>query len=433
MQKPGFSAIGDVFARKPAEARLRGWIKRKRELKNKLFFLFRDETGELQGVVDRDTTPKELAKVAEELTVESSLEYAGKIRPDTRAPGGLELDLSSLKPVHLAEEFPINRDLSTEFLLDVRHLWVRSAAIRDALKVRQTVFEAFRDFHKKKFCTEVQCPMFVSGAVEGGATLFEVPYFGKKVFLTQSSQFYLEVMIYSMGGVYTIAPSFRAEESKTSRHLTEFWHAEGEYPWMEFSELLDFLEEMVQYMVSEVLKNNEKELKALGRNPDDLRPSAEEKFERMRYRDVLDKARKKFSFLKFGSDLGEKEEREITRELKKPTLVTHYPASLKPFYHRPNPEDEEEVLCVDVLAPEGYGEIIGGGERCWKKEELLERMKEQAIDPKPYQWYIDLRRFGSVPHSGFGMGLDRMTSWLCKAQHIRDVIPFPRTMNRYYP
>jgi len=425
--------IESAFKQKKGSFYTRGWIKRKRTLKGKVFYLLRDESGELQCVADAEKLDKKTAAECEKATIESSVYLKGALHADKRAPGGIELKISSIKITGLADEFPIQRDFSTEFLMDVRHLWLRSSKMRDALKVRETVFDTFREFMDKKDCTEAQGPMFVGGMVEGAMTLFKVPYFGKTVFLTQSSQFYLEVLMYSLGNVYTIAPSFRAEKSKTTRHLTEFWHAEVELPWVGLKEIVDFEEEMIKYIVKETAKRREKELMALGRDPKTLKPTIEKKFKRMRYEDVLELAREKFPHIKSGVDLGEKEEREITKKMDVPLIITHYPASLKPFYHRPDPDDPEHILCNDVLAPEGYGEIIGSGERTWKAEVLLQRMKEQGLDPKPYQWYVDLRKYGSVPHAGFGLGLERLTAWIIKAGHIRDVVPFPRTMNRYYP
>lgn len=429
-----FEKIEDAIKKGTGKASLRGWIKRLRSHKDKIFILLRDETSEIQCVADSASLKKELWNECEKATIESSVELSGSLRKDERAPHGVELAIEDFKIVGLAERFPIHKDFSTEFLLDVRHLWLRSARMRDTLKVRDTVFSAFREFMKKELnAYEVQGAMFVSGMVEGGSTLFEVPYFGKKIYLTQSSQFYLEALIFSLGNVYTIAPSFRAEKSKTTRHLTEFWHAEAEFPWIGLNELLDIEENMLKYMVRRVLEENESQLKALGRDPSTLEPSAYHKYERMRYEDVLKIVQKKFPHLKGATDFGEKEEREITRNKKVPLLVTHYPRELKPFYHRPDPQDPKHVLCCDVLAPEGYGEIIGSGERTWRKEELIERMKEEGLNPKNYEWYIDLRRYGSVPHAGFGLGLDRFVAWVTKAQHIRDAIPFPRTLTRYYP
>jgi len=425
--------IEKAFAQKKGSFYTRGWIKRKRDLKGKAFMLLRDETGELQCIADLEKLDKKTAAAADSSTVESSVYLKGELVPDQRAPGGVELKVKSMEVIGLAEDFPIRKDFSTEFLNDVRHLWVRSAKMRDAFKVRETVFESFREFMRKKDCTEVQAPMFVGGMVEGAMTLFKVPYFGKTVYLTQSSQFYLEVLMYSLGNVYTIAPSFRAEKSKTTRHLTEFWHAEVELPWVGLKDIMDFEEEMIKFIVKETVKKREKELLALGRNPKELKPTIQKKFKRIRYDDVLEMARGKFPHIKHGADLGEKEEREITKDMKVPMIMTHFPESIKPFYHRTDPDNPEYVLCNDVLAPEGYGEIIGSGERTWKEEVLVRRMKAQGLDLKPYQWYIDLRKYGSVPHAGFGLGLGRLTSWIIKAEHIRDVIPFPRTMNRYYP
>lgn len=427
------SKISEILKKGKGSFYTRGWIKRKRELSNKIFLLIRDETGEIQCVLDREKADKNLLKLSEEATIESSIYLKGSAYSDKRAPGGVELTLTDLKIIGLSDDFPISRDLSEEFLLDVRHLWIRSSKLTSSIKVRATVFEAFRDFMKKEDFTETHGPMFVSGSVEGGSTLFEVPYFGKKVFLTQSSQFYMEVMMYSLGNCYTIAPSFRAEKSRTARHLTEFWHAEAEMPWVGLKEIVDLEERMLQHMVQKVLDTNKKELLALGRDPKSLEPSASEKYKRIKYEDVVKDIQKKFPNLKVGHDLGEKEEREYTRNMKKPVIITHYPANLKPFYHRPDPENPKYILCNDILAPEGYGEVIGSGERCFDEKELLDRLKKDGLDPKPYQWYIDLRKYGTVPHAGFGLGLDRMVAWLCKLETIKDAIPIPRTITRTYP
>ncbi|MEK6973138.1 MAG: asparagine--tRNA ligase [archaeon] len=425
--------IASIFEKAKGSFYTRGWVKRKRELKNKMFILLRDETDELQCVLDRDKADKKLADIVEKATMESSVELKGALRKDERAPNGFELDIEDLKIVGLADTFPIGRDLSEEFLLDVRHLWIRSSKISNALKVRATVFEAFREFMKENNFTETSGPMFVSGSVEGGSTLFKVPYFDKTVYLTQSSQFYMEVMMFALGNCYTIAPSFRAEKSRTPRHLTEFWHAEAEMPWAGLEDIIDLEERMLKHMVEKVVIDREKELIGLGRDPKTLEPSIKKKYHRMTYEEAVKEISKKFSYVKSGYDLGEKEEREFTKDLDRPIILTHYPTSLKPFYHRLDPKDPTHVLCNDILAPEGYGEIIGSGERCWNANELIDRIKKDKLPLEPYQWYIDLRRFGSVPHAGFGMGLERFAAWLCKAQTIRDVVPIPRTITRTYP
>ena len=432
LDDPSFTPVARVLAAGKGRFKVRGWIKRKRDQKGKIFFVFRDASGEMQVVVDEARVSKEDYGLAGKLQMESSVFFEGEARADERAPGGAELHVSSVTPVWVGKEFPIQKDLSEDFLLDVRHLWLRSGKMGAALRVRAGVHQAFRDFMAAKGYREIHNPSFVSGAVEGGSTLFEVPYFGKKVFLTQSGQFYNEAYVFGLERIWGIAPSFRAEKSRTRRHLTEFWHAEMEAAWMQLPELIDFCQEMVVSIAQDAREKFPNELKLLGRDPNDLK-RVDKPFERFTYRKILEAAKEKFPDLRFGSDLGEAEEREITKDFTKPIVVTHYPASLKPFYHRPNPADEETVLCCDFLAPEGYGEIIGGGERCWTLDEVVGRMKAEKLDPKAYEWYLDLRRYGAVPHSGFGLGLERLTTWLCKLPHIREVIGFPRTMNRFYP
>ncbi len=429
-----FSSTSEVLDKKSGIFSLRGWIKRKRDLKDKIFLLLRDGFGEIQCFLDeKEIDSKEFEDIRKAL-VESTVSVTGSVVEDSRAPGGAELKVSSVKVISFSQEFPIQRDLSESFLLDVRHLWLRSKKLSTALKVNASLFKAFREFMEANKYVEVQGPEFVSGAVEGGSTLFEVPYFGKKVFLSQSNQFYLETFLPGFERVYSIQPSFRAEKSRTRRHLTEFWHAEAEASWMQLPELMKFEESMIKFMTKYLMDKHEKEMKYLGRDVKELEPVLNEKFEKFSYDEVFEIAQKKFSYLNWGDDLGEKEEREITKDFSVPIIVYNYPAKIKPFYHRPNPDDEgRTVLCTDVLAPEGYGEIIGGGERTWQLNELLERMKAEKLDPKPYQWYIDLRKYSAHPHSGFGLGLSRILTWLCKLEHIREVIPYPRTMNRYYP
>ncbi|MBI5553364.1 MAG: asparagine--tRNA ligase [Candidatus Diapherotrites archaeon] len=429
-----YKPVGEVLHKKVGRFLLRGWIKRKRDMKEKVFVLLRDGSGSIQCVIEDGKVPEGQMSAARKALVESTVIVGGEAHEDARAPEGVELKVDYVEVVSFSEEFPIQRDLSEAFLLDVRHLWLRSSQMTNALRLNATLFSAFRDFMANNKYLEVQGPEFVSGAVEGGSTLFQIPYFGKKVFLSQSNQFYLETFLPGVERVYSVMPSFRAEKSRTRRHLTEFWHAEAEASWMQLPELMDFEEKMIKALAQGLLDKHEKELKAFGRDPKVLEKVVETRFERIPYEEVLGIAQKKFKYLKWGSDLGEKEEREITKDYEVPIIVYHYPSKLKPFYHRPNPKDKgETVLCTDVLAPEGYGEIIGGGERCWRLDEILTRMAEEKIDPKPYQWYLDVRRYSAHPHSGFGMGLSRVLTWMCKLPHIRDAIAYPRTMNRYYP
>ncbi len=426
--------IHEVLHTKGEKAHIKGWIKRKRDFKGTLIWLVRDGSGEMQAVLSSESiTDKKSYEHARKALMESSIEIEGTIKEDPRAPGGKEIQVSKVDIIHAGDEFPIGKDLSEEFLLDVRHLWLRSTKMQQGLRASAVVFEAFHDFCKKDGYLEVQCPMFVSGAVEGGSELFEVDYFGKKAFLTQSSQFYLEVYAHALEKVYTVAPSFRAEPSRTRRHLTEFWHAEWETAFSSLDELMDWEERMIKHVAKYVLEHAPAQLEYFGRKKEDLEKVIKSKFKRVTYDEAFAIAQKKFPELKWGDDLGEAQEREITKDFDVPIMVHHYPTVLKPFYHRPDPKKPETVMCVDMLAPEGYGEIIGSGERCWKYEELITRMKAAKLKEKDYQWYVDLRKYGSVPHTGGGLGLSRLTMWLFKMEHIRDTVGFPRTMNRIVP
>jgi asparaginyl-tRNA synthetase len=426
--------IRDVFKKETKTAELWGWVKRKRDFKGTLIWLLRDGSGEMQCVLSSENIlDKKAYEAARKALMESSVEVEGKVKSDERAPGGKELQVEKVHIIHAGEEFPIGKDLSEEFLLDVRHLWLRSTKMQQGMRASACVFEAFHDFCKKDGYLEVQCPMFVSGAVEGGNELFEVEYFGKKVNLTQSSQFYLEVYAHALEKVYTVAPSFRAEPSRTRRHLTEFWHAEWETAFSGLEDLLNWNERMIKHMAKYVLEKAPAQLDYFGRKTEQLEKVVKQKFERLTYDEVFEVAQKKFPELKWGDDLQEAHEREITKDYDVPVMVHHYPTILKPFYHRPDPQRMDTVLCCDVLAPEGYGEIVGSGERCWKYDELIGRMKEANLKEIDYQWYVDLRKYGSVPHTGGGLGLSRLTMWLFKMEHIRDTVGFPRTMNRVAP
>lgn len=426
--------IGEILTKKVESAHIKGWVKRKRDFKGTLIWLLRDGSGEMQAVLSSENIKdKKEYEHARKALVESSVELEGMIKEDERAPGGKEIQVTHVNVLHSGDEFPIGKDLSEDFLLDVRHLWIRSTKMQQGLRASAAVFEAFHDFCKKDGYLEVQCPMFVSGAVEGGNELFDVEYFGKKVNLTQSSQFYLEVYAAALEKVYTVAPSFRAEPSRTRRHLTEFWHAEWETAFSGLDDLMEWEERMIKHVAKHVLEKAPAQLEYFGRKPEALEKIVKNKFKRFTYDEVFEVAQKKFPELKWGDDLGEAQEREITKDFDVPIFVHNYPTSLKPFYHRPDPKKPETVLCVDMLAPEGYGEIIGSGERCWKYEELVSRMKEAKLKEKDFQWYVDLRKYGSVPHTGGGLGLSRLTTWLFKLEHIRDTVGFPRTMNRIAP
>lgn len=411
---------------------IRGWVYRIRASKKVAFVVLRDSTDIIQCVANLDNLGVEAFSRISSLTIESSLELSGTIKKDERAVTGYELQISEFKIYQRNESFPITKDKGEEFLLDIRHLWLRSREFTSVMKIRSTLFKAFRDFFFKEGYYEAQGPMMVSTATEGGSTLFKVPFFGGEVSLTQSSQFYLEAMIYSLEKVFTIAPSFRAEKSRTRRHVTEYWHAEIEVAWISNDEMMKIEENMTEYMVREVLERNRSDLELLGRDTSKLE-KVRAPFPRMKYEELINESEKFGLKLEYGDDFGVEEERSITKQFEKPIFVTHFPLELKAFYHRPDPDHPEVALCNDMLAPEGIGEIIGAGERIWEYDVLMKRMKDANLNLEDYYWYVDLRKYGSVPHSGFGLGLDRMAWWITGQPSIRDAMPFPRTMRRTTP
>jgi asparaginyl-tRNA synthetase len=423
-------SISEAVKKGEGRVTVRGWVYRKRVLKEKIFIVLRDATGILQLVL-----PREKFKTAEELNLESSLVVTGVLVKEPRAPGGVELHVENIDWAYVGEPYPINEDAAvadSEYLLDVRHLWLRSRKMQAVLKVRHTVFGAIHDYFRKSGFYEVQTPMFITAAVEGGATLFKVDYFGQPVYLTQSSQFYLEALIYSLEKVYVVAPSFRAEPSRTRRHLTEFWHAEMEIAWADMEDAVKVGEELITHVVNKVLEERQAELKLLGRNTEMLE-RAKPPFYRVSYDEAVEILQKKGVQINWGDDIGADEERALTLEFDKPIVLYGFPEKLKAFYHRNDPKRSEVTLSFDVLLPEGYGEVIGGGERIYDAKELVDKIIRFGLNPADYQWYIDLRRYGSVPHAGFGLGVDRLTMWIVGADHIRDVVPFPRDVRRTRP
>jgi len=422
--------ISEAVRRGEGRVTVRGWVYRKRVLKEKIFLVLRDSTGILQLVLPRDRF-----KNAEELNLESSLVATGTLVKEPRAPGGVELHVESIDWAYAGEPYPINEDAAvadSEYLLDVRHLWLRSRKMQAVLKIRHTVFSALHEYFRKNGFYEVQTPMFITAAVEGGATLFKVDYFGQPVYLTQSSQFYLEALIFSLEKVYVVAPSFRAEPSRTRRHLTEFWHAEMEIAWADLEDAARVGEEVISYVVEKVLQVRQEELKLLGRRTEPLERT-KPPFYRVSYDEAIEILQRKGVKISWGDDIGADEERALTLEFDKPIVLYGFPEKLKAFYHRNNPKRPEVTLSFDVLLPEGYGEVIGGGERIYDAKELVDKIIRFGLNPEDYQWYIDLRRYGSVPHSGFGLGMDRLTMWITGADHVRDVVPFPRDVRRTRP
>ncbi|MEM4896937.1 MAG: asparagine--tRNA ligase [Pyrobaculum sp.] len=423
-------SIKEALRKGEGEVVLRGWVYRKRVLKEKIFVVLRDSTGVIQLVFPRDKF-----KVAEDLNLESSIVVKGRLVKEPRAPGGVELHVYDVLWAYVGEPYPINEDAAvadTEYLLDVRHLWIRSRKMQAVLKLRHTIFGALHQYFRSRGFYEVQTPMFITAAVEGGATLFKVDYFGQPVYLTQSSQFYLEALIYTLEKVYVVAPSFRAEPSRTRRHLTEFWHAEMEIAWAGMEEAAKVGEELISYIVEKVLEERQEELKLLGRRTDALE-RIKPPFYWIDYDEAIEILQKKGLSIKWGDDIGADEERVLTTEFDKPIVLHHFPEKLKAFYHRNDPKRPEATLSFDVLLPEGYGEVIGGGERIYEYKELVDKIIRFGLNPEDYQWYIDLRKYGSVPHAGFGLGVDRLAMWIAGVDHIRDAVPFPRDVRRTRP
>ncbi len=411
---------------------IRGWVYRVRSSGKITFIVIRDSTGIVQCVARSDDLENTIYDQLKNLTIESSLSIEGDVSEDKRAITGYEVKITAATVFQRNDYYPVSKDKSEEFLLDIRHLWLRSREFSSVLKIRATAFRALDDFLVNDGFYEVQGPMMVSTAVEGGSTLFKVPFFDKEVYMTQSSQFYLETMIFALDKVYTVAPSFRAEKSRTRRHLTEYWHAEAEVAWIGNDEMMDIEERMISYIVQTCLKKNKADLELIGRDISKLK-NIEPPFPRVEYKDMIEKAKGWGINVKYGDDLGSEEEREITKHFDKPVFLTRFPIELTAFYHRPDPDKPSVILNHDLLAPEGCGEIIGGGERIWEAEVLEKRMKDAGLDSEAYYWYTDLRKFGSVPHSGFGLGMDRLVWWICGLDSIRDAIPFPRTMRRVTP
>jgi asparaginyl-tRNA synthetase len=408
---------------------IRGWVYRKRTMKDKVFLVIRDTTDIIQVVINQNSRawPN-----AQKITMESSCYITGKVRQDKRAPTGYEIDVSAMDIVGLAEVFPIARDLSEEFLLDVRHLWLRSRKMQAVLKVRSKVFESIHEFFRKKGYYEFHSPIFLQSACEGGSTLFDVKYFNKKVHLSQSWQLHCETALPSVEKIYTVTPAFRAEKSKTTRHLSEYWTAEVEQAWIGLDELQKIAEELVSYVCQYAAKNCKKELAVLGRDPKELE-AIKSPFPRITYTKALEILAKDGMKIKWGKDLRTLEERQLMKHYKKPLIVTSYPKDVKAFYMPIDPKDPRAVLAMDVLAPETGDEIIGGSQRSTDLQELLARMKASGIKRKDYEFYLDTRRYGTIPHAGFGLGIERVVQWICKLPSIRDAIPFPRTITRTYP
>jgi len=413
---------------------IRGWIFRTRSSGNIVFIVLRDSSGIIQVTVKRGNLPDESFEEAEKTLIESSVIIQGIVAEDKRAPGGYELRVDEFTVLQSADPFPIVEDQSPEFLLDQRHLWLRSQKLSSVLKIRSTVVGAIHQFFRERGYIEFDAPVLQPNQCEGGSTLFEVKYYDNKTYLSQSWQLYAEAAVFSLEKVYNMGPTFRAEKSKTSRHLSEFWMAEMEAAWIKLEELTEIAKEEVKFIIQKVLEKNTHDLKVLGRDIEKLSTYAISEYPTITYDEALHiletQANMKVSW---GKDLRTIEENKLMDYFKTPVVVTNYPLEIMAFYKPEDPKKPNTALCFDMIAPEGYGEIVGGSQRSEDIDYMKKRLQEIDEDEDNYAWYFDLRRYGSVPHSGYGLGVERVVAWICQLDTIKDAIPFPRTMNRFRP
>jgi asparaginyl-tRNA synthetase len=438
LKKPTMTIISIENAGKydGQEVTIRGWLYNIRESGKLLFPIFRDGTGIIQGVCSLKENPGAF-EALKGLTQESSVIVTGKIRAEQRAPGGFEMGVTKIQIVQRVSEaapFPIQlKEHGVDFLLDQRHLWIRTPRQAAILRIRAEAIRSARNFMDSQGYTLTDAPMFTPAACEGTSTLFEVNYIDdQKAYLTQSGQLYIEATAMALGKVYTFGPTFRAEKSKTRRHLTEFWMLEPEAAYAELADMMDLGEGLVSSIVQGVVKNKSRELETLKRDITKLE-NIKPPFPRITYEEAIAVLQKKGNPAKFGDDFGGDEETIISSSFDRPVMVHHYPTAIKAFYMQPDAQRPDLALSFDMLAPEGYGEIIGGSQRIHDYELLVKRLRENNLPEESFQWYLDLRRYGSVPHAGFGLGLERTVAWICGTEHIREVIPFPRMIYRVYP
>jgi len=428
-----FISIQEAMKKGKGKVAVRGWCYRERGSNKLKFIVLRDHTNTIQCVIEKAKVGEDKFKVADKLQIEASLAVKGEIRKDKRAPTGYEISVDDFEVIGESHKYPISKDQSTEFLLDKRHLWIRSRKLAAVMKVRHTLIGAIHKFFRDRGYYEFHPPILQPSQCEGGSTLFEVKYYNDKTYLTQSWQLYAEAAVFSLGKIYDVGPTFRAEKSKTSRHLSEFWMAEMEAAWMELDELTEVAKDEVRFILKEVLKNNKEELKMLGQDIEKLKKVASKPFPTITYDEALKILKKKKVDVPWGKDLRTIEEDKLMEEFDVPLVVTHYPKQAMAFYKPKDKKNPKTALCMDMLVPEGYGEIVGGSQRGTDVKELIDSLKEQGEDPKNYEWYLDLRKYGSVPHSGYGLGVERLLAWICKLDNIKDAIPFPRTPLRWKP
>jgi asparaginyl-tRNA synthetase len=436
------TTIADIGKHEGQTVTIRGWLYNLRESGKLLFPQFRDGSGVIQGVVPKSAVAPEVFETIKNLTQESSVIVEGKVRADKRAPGGYELDVSGVNVVQRVSEsdpFPISlKEHGVDFLMEHRHLWVRTPRQAAILRVRAEIIKAVRDFFDERGFTLTDPPILTPAACEGTSTLFPVDYFDEQAYLTQSGQLYIEATAMALGKVYSFGPTFRAEKSKTRRHLTEFWMVEPEVAYAELDDLMDLAEGLISVVVRRCLERRRSDLQTIGRDLTKLEKIVTP-FPRIQYDEAVKMlqeahaAGKLENKFEWGGDLGSPDETYVSSQFERPVMVHRYPAQVKAFYMEPDPQRPELALCVDVLAPEGYGEIVGGSQRMASYDLLVQRIREHGLPEEAFKWYLDLRKYGSVPHGGFGMGIERVVAWVCGLEHVRETIPFARTLHRLYP
>jgi asparaginyl-tRNA synthetase len=425
--------IEDIASYDGQDVEIRGWLHRKRSSGKIRFLIIRDGTGLIQGTVFDPEKNRALFEAFDRLTQESSLIVRGQVRREERAPGGYELTVKDVEIIQIAEDYPITpKEHGTSFLMEHRHLWLRSQKQHSVLTIRAQLVKAIRDFFDGRNFRLMDTPILTPSACEGTTTLFETEYFDQKAYLSQSGQLYNEATAAAFGKVYCFGPTFRAEKSKTRKHLIEFWMVEPEVAFATLEDIIELGEDLILFILERILHNNRNDLNILERDPGPLE-RIKKPFPKMTYEEILPKLQEKGSKMKWGLDFGAPEESILEELYDSPVCITHFPTEIKAFYMQPDDNRPDLVLGVDFMASEGYGELIGGGQRIHDLQLLEQRIKEHKLPRDAFKWYLDLRRFGSVPHSGFGLGVERMLSWICKIQHIRETIPFPRLLYRIYP
>lgn len=428
-----YISIKEAIKKGEGEVAIRGWVYRERGSNKLKFVVMRDSSGIIQCILKKERFEKQWGDI-DKISIESSLKLKGTIKPDERAPTGYEIDVSELEIVQIAERYPITKDQSPEFLLDNRHLWIRSRKMVAIMKIRSAYIQAREEFFKKEGFYRFDTPILQPTQSEGGSTVFEVKYYKAKTFLAQTWQLYGEAAIFALEKCYNNGPTFRAEKSKTSRHLSEFWMVETEVAWWKLPEITEFAKKELKYCIKQVAEECAEEFKFLGRDPKELIAVCDKEWPTIKYREVLKILKEKEGMdIPFGKDLRTIEEEAIMKHFDTPIVVTHYPKEVMAFYKPSDSEQPDEALCFDMLCPELGLEIVGGSQRSLDIDAMSESLKQEGEDPKDYKFYFDLRKYGSVPHSGYGVGLERVIQWICKLDNIKDAIGFPRTMLRWTP